>query len=355
MSSPMADAPASSPPLGGDAPQEQFHQPVHADVEEIVVDDDQNADADSTYGSLASSSTSLASSIRRFRLENGRSYHAWKPERGYILPSDEQESDRLDMQHHVFYLTFDGELYVSPAGRSGPPLRRVLDAGTGTGIWAMDFADTHPGSHVIGLDLSPIQPNFVPPNLAFYVDDLEEDWDFSEPFDFIYGRMLAGAFTDWPRFVQRSYENLSPGGWLELADITFPACSDDGTLPPNSALAQWCEMVISAGHQISHTVDCAKRYKQQMLDAGFINVQERLYKWPINAWPKDAKYKEIGMWSEHNFCGGMYGLTVALFTRALGWTAEQVEVFLVEVRKDLRNRQMHAWWPIWVVYGQKPE
>lgn len=69
------------------------------------------------------------------------------------------------MQHHVFYLTFDGELYVSPAGRSGPPLRRVLDAGTGTGIWAMDFgmpstsvspwtfidlflADTHPGSHV---------------------------------------------------------------------------------------------------------------------------------------------------------------------------------------------------------------
>lgn len=53
-------------------------------------------------------------------------------------------------------------------------------------------------------------------------------------------------------------------------------------------------MVISAGHQISHTVDCAKRYKQLMLDTGFVNVQERLYKWPINAWPKDPKYKEIG-------------------------------------------------------------
>jgi hypothetical protein len=38
------------------------------------------------------------------------------------------------------------------------------------------------------------------------VEDLEEDWDFSEPFDFIYGRMLAGALTDWPKFMQRSLE-----------------------------------------------------------------------------------------------------------------------------------------------------
>lgn len=43
------------------------------------------------------------------------------------------------MQHHVFYLTFDGALHTCPAGKEGPPLRRVLDAGTGTGIWAMDF------------------------------------------------------------------------------------------------------------------------------------------------------------------------------------------------------------------------
>jgi hypothetical protein len=31
-----------------------------------------------------------------------------------------------------------------------------------------------------------------------------------------------------------------------------------------------------------------------MVDAGFVNVQERLYKWPINAWPRDARFKEIG-------------------------------------------------------------
>ncbi|KXX78597.1 Phosphoethanolamine N-methyltransferase 1 [Madurella mycetomatis] len=325
--------------------------------EPLIADDEENlrADDDSSYGSLASSSTSLASSILRFRQENGRSYHAYKPERGYILPSDEQESDRLDMQHHVFYLTFDGALYTCPAGKEGKPMRRVLDAGTGTGIWAMDFGDEHPESHVIGVDLSPIQPGFVPPNVAFYVDDLEDEWTFTEPFDLIYGRMLAGALTDWPKFMQRCFENLAPGGWLELADITFPTLSDDGTLTDTSALSQWNKHVIEAGHILNHSIECAKHYKQQMIDAGFVNVQEKLYKWPINSWPKDAKYKEIGIWTEQNFCGGIYGLSVALFTRALGWTAEELQVFLVNVRKDLSNRQIHAYWPIWVVYGQKPE
>ncbi|KAK4233412.1 hypothetical protein C8A03DRAFT_38877 [Achaetomium macrosporum] len=80
-----------------------------------------------------------------------------------------------------------------------------------------------------------------------------------------------------------------------------------------------------------------------------------LPKWPINAWPKDVRYKEIGMWSEQNFCGGLYGLSVALFTRALGWSTTELEVFLADVRKDLRNRQIHAYWAIYVVYGQRPE
>lgn len=46
----------------------------------------------------------------------------------------------------------------------------------------------------------------VPPNVTFYVDDLEEEWTFTEPFDLIYGRMLTGALTDWPKFMQRCFK-----------------------------------------------------------------------------------------------------------------------------------------------------
>lgn len=37
---------------------------------------------------------------------------------------------------------------------------------------------------------------------------------------------------------------------------------------------------------------------------------------------------------------------MALFTRGLGWKVEEVEVFMVKVREDMKNRNIHAWWPM---------
>jgi hypothetical protein len=56
-------------------------------------------------------------------------------------------------------------------------------------------ADEHPDSTVIGNDLSPIQPLWVPANCKFIVDDLESEWLYqpSEAFDYIHGRGLGGA------------------------------------------------------------------------------------------------------------------------------------------------------------------
>lgn len=42
----------------------------------------------------------------------------------------------LDLQHHLFLLTLDGRLCLAPIGNN---LQYVLDVGTGTGIWALDF------------------------------------------------------------------------------------------------------------------------------------------------------------------------------------------------------------------------
>ena len=129
-------------------------------------------DSDSAYGDTAESTKSLSSSVLAYTYENGRRYHAFR-EGEYVLPNDEREQDRLDLLHHIFKLILRGSVVAAPVHKH---VQRVLDIGTGTGIWAIDFADEHPAAEVIGIDLSPIQPTWIPPNCMFVVDDAEENW-----------------------------------------------------------------------------------------------------------------------------------------------------------------------------------
>lgn len=55
---------------------------------------------------------------------------------------------------------------------------------------------------------------------------------------------------------------------------------------------------------------------------------------------------KTGMWMHENFSTGLSGLSMAVFTRALGWSTEELEVFLISVRKDMRNSKIHGYYPM---------
>ncbi|KAG7409051.1 Secondary metabolism regulator laeA [Fusarium oxysporum f. sp. rapae] len=125
----------------------------------------------------------------------------------------EEENDRLDLQHELYVRTLDGDLAVCPKAKGA---KRVLDMGTGTGSWAIDYADANPQAHVTGVDLSPIQPALVTPNVSFEIDDLEKEWTWTQKFDFIFARMMFGCFADFPQIITVAFDNLQLGGYLEL-------------------------------------------------------------------------------------------------------------------------------------------
>lgn len=60
---------------------------------------------------------------------------------------------------------------------------------------------------MIGLDLSPIQPTWIPPNCRFGVDDIEEDWVFARraSFDLVHIRYLLGSIKDWDALFRKSF------------------------------------------------------------------------------------------------------------------------------------------------------
>jgi hypothetical protein len=52
---------------------------------------------------------------------------------------------------------------------------------------------------------------------------------------------------------------------------------------------------------------------------------------------------------------GLAGWAYKIFgDRGLGWTRERIEIFLVDVRKSVKNRYVHAYTNVHVVYGRRP-
>lgn len=78
-------------------------------------------------------SESIVSSVFNFGFENGRRYHKFREGR-YQFPNDESEQAREDMKHAMMASLCGGKLFLAPIEQP----RKVLDLGTGTGIWAID-------------------------------------------------------------------------------------------------------------------------------------------------------------------------------------------------------------------------
>ncbi len=126
-------SPSSSPPHTGQQSQQQIQldvqNTIEADPDQTIAEDD-GYETD-TSGSVRS--TSLSSSVRDYVFENNRRYHKFREGR-YLVPNDEPEQEREDMKHMMVVHVCDGKLHFAPV--TNP--HRILDIGTGTGIWAID-------------------------------------------------------------------------------------------------------------------------------------------------------------------------------------------------------------------------
>ena len=73
------------------------------------------------------------------------------------MPNDESELDRLDLTHQMLRICLGNKILLAPIGDKPS---KILDIGTGTGIWAIEMGDEYPNTDILGTDLSPIQPSW---------------------------------------------------------------------------------------------------------------------------------------------------------------------------------------------------
>ena len=127
-------------------------------------------------------------------------------------------------------------------------------------------------------------------NVNFEVDDIENTWIYSQKFDYIHCRYLAGSIKDWPRLMAQAYEFLAPGGYIEFQDFDMKFYSTDGTFVPGSAPDIWTSEIVEALKSFDREPEPGPKLEQWVRDAGFENVHHELLPIPCGLWPKDKRF-----------------------------------------------------------------
>lgn len=72
-------------------------------------------------------------------------------------------------------------------------------------------ADQHPSASVIGTDLSPIQPSWVPINVRMFIEDSEEpEWLHGSEFDLVHFRQMTDVLRDLKGLLTKIYPFVPP-------------------------------------------------------------------------------------------------------------------------------------------------
>ncbi|KAK8014928.1 methyltransferase domain-containing protein [Apiospora arundinis] len=262
----------------------------------------------------------------------------------------EQDFGRLVIQHELSIEVHAGRLYLAPV--SNP--RRVLDVGTGSGEWALDFARSNPASSVLGVDLVPVKTAPSESNCSFCVGDVEGDWQFSPGnFDYIYARSLARKFSNTRQYLDSVYANLTPGGFAEFQEWITELRCPNGSLE-GTAMHRWNRGMLQAFKQIGQELDFINGYPAKLADAGFVNITERRYPVPVTCWAPGKRLQRIGSLMRQNtgVILDLYSETV--FVGVLGWTKEELQTLIRDVRNDLLNNNIHCYAVLMTVYCQRP-
>ncbi|KAJ4361281.1 hypothetical protein N0V85_009421 [Neurospora sp. IMI 360204] len=328
--------PAPTSPVGNE-PSEPVDLLPGAHWGQQEVDEDN----DSTPGSDADSSTaSIASSILHYRNVLGRTYHSDSvTDTEYWGPNDAKANEMLDIFHEALVRLFDGKLYTSPLNEK--EIENAIDIGTGTGVWAI----------------------WVPPNARFLIDDATKEWTYEENyFDFIHLRFMTGIIKDWDALYKEAYRCAKPGAWIEHLDTDASWSCFDGTMPDDSAMAQWGKIWKEVGRKtgIENNVASSDVMEKGMENAGFTNITSEDYYVrlslfvPLSPWSDDEKMKQIGLYQSVALTHDIEGFMVYLAPNYLGWTPKEIANYAAAVRREFRERKIHSNVKWRMVRAQKP-
>ncbi|KAH6605947.1 hypothetical protein Trco_005100 [Trichoderma cornu-damae] len=304
---------------------------------------------------------SLTDSIRQHIIDGGLRYHAYHAGQ-YAFPNDETEQYRDDLKHNLTIHLCEGSYFYAPIhDRLSQPGAEVLDLGKSLqSIPPKLLADKYPNATFHGMDLSPIQPDWVPENVLFVVDDIEHEagWTYPEnTFDYIHIRHTCHSMKNRAELWSRVYKQ--PGGYIEVQEFQYAAACDDDSCNEPYAWRDFLRYLEDGLAALGSNLNAVLSVQDELAAAGFRGLRRLDLKCPNGPWPKLRRLQECGHILRDVIMWGLVGLARRPFHNGLGWTPIQIEMFLVDVRKSIiaeRNGlpKYHSYFPFHSIYGYKP-
>ncbi|KAF0496830.1 S-adenosyl-L-methionine-dependent methyltransferase [Gigaspora margarita] len=158
-----------------------------------------------------SNSINLQNIQTEFRFIDGRRFHNVENS-VYALPNDDDEYDRLHMQHFLFKYMWQSNFSAPIEHILNDPNTKILDVGCGSVSWSFDMATKY--------IFKPSSINKTK-NFTFVKANVLEGIPFdNDTFDYVFQRHLLGGYprAKWPYAINKLVRVLKPGGFLEIIE-----------------------------------------------------------------------------------------------------------------------------------------
>ncbi|KFX88700.1 hypothetical protein V490_07464 [Pseudogymnoascus sp. VKM F-3557] len=284
--------------------------------------------------------------------ENGRAYC---PGDKYHFPIDDLQQEIEFAMHHIWetYSPVGQNLSLAPVNTQ--KLHNILDIGSGACNWVEAIADKFPHTAVTGVDLSAQEGAWLP-NVRVLRDDVELPWPAQDKYEFIHSRDMILAIKDWDTLLRSAIQSLEPGGFIELQEIHYSPQSEDGSVHSTAQpLADFFSKIAEGLKALGVDLHAITLLAERMRAAGFINVTTNMSYIPISRNDTQSKTEnDAATWMRTAISCGLQGTALGPLTRGLGWQREEVEVYLVDVRKCLRVGLQDTKLPMYIIHAQRP-
>lgn len=162
----------------------------------------------------------------------------------------------------------------------------------------------------------------VPNNLQLYV--VHEEGSFSgRKLDFLFCRAVE---IPWESFIRDGFESLKDGKYIE---IQYMSLKPQGISKADSKVREWDQKLSEAMITVGKSTDNSALIKQLMVDTGFINIEVKEYKWPLNP------SLELGRMCKVVFTDALESMSTMFFMNKLGFKLPDAIVLTCQARQEI--------------------